>query len=61
MQKICLKGKSITSELIEQAGEAAAAATSPISDLRCSAEHRKEMVDVLTKRTLQSALDRARR
>jgi carbon-monoxide dehydrogenase medium subunit len=55
-----LKGKSITPELIEQAGEAAAAATSPISDLRCSAEHRKEMVDVLTKRTLQYALDRAR-
>ena len=55
-----LKGKSITSELIKQAGEAAAATASPISDLRCSAEHRKEMVDVLTKRTLQYALDRAR-
>ena len=54
-----LKGKEITSELLEQAGEAAAAATSPISDLRCSAEHRKEMVDVLTRRTLQLAIDRA--
>ena len=54
-----LKGKEITAELLEQAGEAAAAATSPISDLRCSAEHRKEMVNVLTRRTLQLAIDRA--
>ena len=54
-----LKGKEITAELLEQAGEAAATATSPISDLRCSAEHRKEMVNVLTRRTLQLAIDRA--
>lgn len=54
-----LKGKIPTPELLHQAGEAAAAATSPISDLRCSAEHRREMVDVLTRRTLQNALDRA--
>ena len=55
-----LKGNAPTPELLEQAGEAAAAATSPISDLRCSAEHRREMVDVLTRRTLQYALERAR-
>lgn len=54
-----LSGKIPTPELLGQAGEAAAAATSPISDLRCSAEHRKEMVDVLTRRTLQHALERA--
>ena len=54
-----LKGNTPTPELLEQAGEAAATATSPISDLRCSAEHRREMVDVLTRRTLQSALERA--
>ncbi len=53
-----LKGKEITSELLEQAGEAAAAATSPISDLRCTAEHRKQMVNVLTRRTLQLAIER---
>lgn len=55
-----LKGNEPTDELLAQAGEAAAAATSPISDLRCSAEHRKEMVDVLTRRTLQYALGRAK-
>ena len=54
-----LKGQELTPELLEQVGEAAAAATSPISDLRCSAEHRREMVNVLTKRTLQLAVARA--
>lgn len=54
-----IKGKSITPEILEQAGQAAAAAATPISDLRCSAEHRREMVHVLTMRTLQHALDRA--
>ncbi len=54
-----LKGNAPTPELLEQAGEAAAAGCSPISDLRCSAEHRREMVNVLTRRTLQYALERA--
>ena len=54
-----LKGNAPTPELLEQAGEAAAAASSPISDLRCSAEHRREMVDVLTRRTLRQASERA--
>ena len=54
-----LKGNALTPELLERAGEAAAAASSPISDLRCSAEHRREMVDVLTRRTLRQASERA--
>ncbi len=54
-----LKGKSLTDALLAQAGAAAAAASSPISDLRCSAEHRREMVDVLTKRTVQESVARA--
>lgn len=55
-----LRGNAPTPELLEQAGETAAAGCSPISDLRCSAEHRREMVNILTKRTLQNALARAR-
>lgn len=54
-----LKGNAPTPALLEQAGEAAAAGCSPISDLRCSAEHRREMVDVLTRRTLERAAERA--
>ena len=54
-----LKGNELTAELLTQAGEAAAAAASPISDLRCSAEHRSEMIDVLTRRTVQEAVNRA--
>ncbi len=54
-----LNGNELTPELLAQAGEAAAAGASPISDLRCSAEHRSEMVDVLTRRTVQTAVDRA--
>ena len=54
-----LAGKSLTDALLAEAGEAAAAACSPISDLRCSAEHRREMVDVLTRRTVQEAVARA--
>lgn len=54
-----LTGNELTPELLAQAGEAAAAAASPISDLRCSAEHRREMVDVLTRRSVQAAVDRS--
>ncbi len=54
-----LNGNQLTAELLAQAGEVAAAAASPISDLRCSAEHRSEMVNVLTRRTVQEAVNRA--
>ena len=54
-----LKGNSLSDALLAEAGEAAAAACSPISDLRCSAEHRREMVDILTRRTVQEAVARA--
>lgn len=54
-----LAGNSLTDALLAEAGEAAAAACSPISDLRCSAEHRREMVDVLTRRTVKEAVARA--
>jgi len=52
-----LKGKPITAAGIEQAGELAANCCSPISDMRASAEYRREMVKVMTRRTLVQACE----
>ena len=50
-----LQGRTLSKELAEQAGEQAAWECTPISDIRSSAEYRKEMVRVLTKRSLLNA------
>ena len=50
-----LQGQSLSPERINAASQAAAEACRPISDVRCSAEYRKDMVEVLTRRCLQSA------
>lgn len=51
-----LEGKAVTAELIEGAATAAASEAAPISDLRGSAEFRRELVRVLTRRTLKQCL-----
>ena len=55
-----LWGREVTPELIRSAAEAARAEAKPINDVRGSAEHRLEMVEVLTQRTLERALGMAR-
>jgi CO/xanthine dehydrogenase FAD-binding subunit len=50
-----LAGETLTEEIIETAADLACKAVSPISDLRASAEYRKELVKVLTRRTLKRA------
>jgi carbon-monoxide dehydrogenase medium subunit len=50
-----LAGGVLTEEAIEEAAEKAAEAARPISDIRGSAEYRKEIVKVLTRRTLKRA------
>lgn len=51
-----LKGKAITKEFLEEVGKCAAAESKPISDIRGSAEYRRDMVRVFTKRALSKAI-----
>ena len=51
-----LRGKKLDDALIARAARAAAEESSPISNVRASAEYRHEMVEVLTRRALQQAL-----
>lgn len=48
-----LEGRTITRAVIEQAAETAAGEAEPISDLRSSSAFRRELVKVLTRRTLK--------
>jgi aerobic carbon-monoxide dehydrogenase medium subunit len=56
-----LEGHRVTSELIERAATVAVDAARPISDQRGSADFRRHLVQVLTRRTLTTALARAGR
>jgi CO/xanthine dehydrogenase FAD-binding subunit len=54
-----LEGKTITEEAMAEAGRIAATEAKPISDFRASAEYRRDLIAVLTKRALESAYARA--
>lgn len=54
-----LEGRPLTAEQIERAAALAVDAARPISDQRGSAEFRRHLVRVLTRRTLSIALERA--
>ena len=55
-----LAGKSVNEESMAQAAELAQLAATPITDMRGTAEFRKHIVGVLTRRTLAKAVERAR-
>ncbi|ABB32363.1 molybdopterin dehydrogenase FAD-binding [Geobacter metallireducens RCH3] len=52
-----LRGKKISDELLAEAGEEAAAESRPRDSIRGSAEYRRNLVGVLTKRALRKAID----
>jgi carbon-monoxide dehydrogenase medium subunit len=54
-----LEGQPVTAEQIARAADLAADAARPISDQRGSADFRRHLVRVLTRRTLRTALARA--
>jgi carbon-monoxide dehydrogenase medium subunit len=56
-----LVGKESTQENVEEAAKIAQAAARPISDLRSTAEFRRHLCGVLTRRALEKAIERARR
>ena len=55
-----LAGKPVSDEAIQEASEKAIEASSPISDMRGTIRQRRHLVGVLTRRTLNNAVQRAR-
>lgn len=55
-----LNGQPISDALVEEAGQIAAGAASPITDVRGTAEQRTHLTAVLTRRALSAAIERAR-
>lgn len=52
-----LAGRTISEEAIAEAGRLAVEEAKPISDFRASAEYRRELIAVLTRRALANALE----
>jgi aerobic carbon-monoxide dehydrogenase medium subunit len=55
-----LRGQQITPKLIESASDAARATADPQSDMRGSADYKRQLVGALVKRATEAALQRAR-
>ena len=55
-----LAGKAVSDDAIAEAGRLASAAATPITDMRGTIRQRHHLVDVLTRRTLNIAIRRAR-
>ena len=52
-----LMGKRLDDDLLEKAGLIASGESSPISDVRSSADYRKKMVKVLVMRAIREAVE----
>ena len=56
-----LAGQPANAESVQRAAEAAKAAAKPITDMRGTVEYRKHLCEVLTRRALHVAIERAKR
>ena len=56
-----LAGRPANDESVQRAAEAAKAAAKPITDMRGTVEYRKHLCEVLTRRALHVAIERAKR
>jgi carbon-monoxide dehydrogenase medium subunit len=54
-----LRGKKITDEILETAGQAAAAECDPNPDLRGSIDYKRDLTRILLKRAVRKAMERA--
>ncbi len=54
-----LVGKKLTDKMMAEAGEAAAGDADPVSDIHASADFRRHLIKVLTKRMVKQAWDQA--
>lgn len=55
-----LEGQPVSDELINQAAKQAVGECKPIDDFRASKEYRNDLIEVLTRRTLQACVEQAR-
>jgi carbon-monoxide dehydrogenase medium subunit len=51
-----LTGKAVSEQVVQKAGEIAAQECTPITDIRASADYRRQLVRVLTMRSLNEAV-----
>ena len=56
-----LEGRAITPEAMAEAGRLAVGDAKPISDFRASADYRRDLIAVLTRRALEGSFELARR
>ena len=54
-----LRGRKPDQEFLEKSGQAAVEEASPIDDIRGSADYRRELLAVLTKRAITQAIQQA--
>jgi carbon-monoxide dehydrogenase medium subunit len=54
-----MRGEKVTDALIDEAGKRASQEAQPITDVRSTAEYRKQMIEVLAKRMIYSSIGRA--